>query len=173
MELCDIYNENREKTGRVHKRSQPLEDGEFLLVTGVWIVNSRNELLITKRAPEKRYMPNRWENPAGHARAGETGLQAMVRELEEETGIRVQPSELTLFAKTCKPFFLGEEYLLVKDVDLKDVRLQPGETCDVRWISEETLNRMIQNGEMSESLGIKDPEVWAAFKNALKTRTNP
>lgn len=57
MELCDIYDENRVKTGRVHDRSQPLREGEFLLVVGVWIINSHHEWLITKRAPEKRYMP--------------------------------------------------------------------------------------------------------------------
>lgn len=169
MELCDIYDENRVKTGRVHDRSQPLGEGEFLLVVGVWIINSRHEWLITKRAPEKRYMPGRWENPAGHAMAGETGLQAMVRELKEETGIQAAPSELILFAQTQKPGFICEEYVLKKDVDLKDIRLQPGETCDVRWVSEETLNHMIENGEMSDSLGIKQPETRAALHRALQT----
>lgn len=59
-------------------------------------------------------------------------------------------------------------YVLKKDVDLKDVCLQPGETCDVRWVSEEILNHMIENGEMSDSLGIKQPETRAALHRALQ-----
>lgn len=34
--------------------------------------------------------------PGGYVRSGETGLQAAVRELDEELGLGVEPSELTL-----------------------------------------------------------------------------
>ncbi len=53
MELCDVYNEKGERTGRVLERSLPLAEGEYRLVVGVWIVNSKNEILITQRSPEK------------------------------------------------------------------------------------------------------------------------
>ena len=167
VEFCDIYNEHREKTGRVQKRSEPLRAGEFFLVVGVWIVNDKKEILITKRAPEKRFMPNRWENTAGHVRTGETGAQAMVRELAEETGIQARPDELILFATSKRPPYLGEEYILRKNVALEEVRLQPGETSDVRWVSVETLEQMMESGEMATSLGIFDPEIRAAFKETL------
>ena len=167
MELSDVYNEKGERTGRVLERSQPLAEGEYRLVVGVWIVNSKNEILITQRSPEKKFMPNKWENTGGHVQAGETGREAMVRELAEETGIEAAPDELILFATTKRPSYLGEEYILRKDVALEHVRLQPSETCDVRWVAEEIFDQMIDSGEIASSLSIIQPEVRAAFKEAL------
>ena len=91
----------------------------------------------------------------------------MVRELAEETGIEAAPDELILFATTKRPSYLGEEYILRKDDALEHVRLQPGKTCDVRWVTEEIFDQMIDSGEIASSLSIIQPEVRAAFKEAL------
>ncbi|MFC5831299.1 NUDIX hydrolase [Nonomuraea insulae] len=39
-----------------------------------------------------------WDIPGGHLEPGESALDAAVRELYEETGLRLPPSELSIFA---------------------------------------------------------------------------
>ena len=96
MELWDLYDEHRAPLGRTHQRGLPLAPGEYHLAVIVVIVNSRGEVLLTRRSPEKAVCPGWWENTGGAVQAGETSRQAILRELEEETGLAPRPEELTL-----------------------------------------------------------------------------
>ena len=46
----------------------------------VWVYDGEGNLLLTRRAPGKSYAGT-WENSGGVAKAGETSLQAIRREL--------------------------------------------------------------------------------------------
>ena len=92
MEYNDIYDQNRNKTGRTHVRGTPWKKGEYGLVVCVWVCDGAGKVLLTRRAPEKTY-PGTWENSGGAAQAGEDSRQAIARELFEETGIRAETEE--------------------------------------------------------------------------------
>jgi 8-oxo-dGTP diphosphatase len=64
VELWDIYDKNRQKTGKIHERGKPISEGDYHLVVQVWIRNSKGEYLISKRHPNKPH-PNLWECPGG------------------------------------------------------------------------------------------------------------
>lgn len=92
-ELWDIYAKDREKTGRFHRRGDPMKAGEYHLVVHVCIFNSRNQLLIQQRQPFKKGWPNMWDISVGDsALKGESSSQAAERELYEELGIRMELS---------------------------------------------------------------------------------
>ena len=95
MEYNDIYDSNRQRTGRVHLRGTPWRSGEYGLVVCVWVYDGRGNLLLTRRAPQKSFAGT-WENSGGAAKAGETSRQAIARELFEETGIRAEEAEFEL-----------------------------------------------------------------------------
>ena len=95
MEFNDIYDENRQRTGRIHQRGTRWNPGEFGLVVCVWVYDGRGHLLLTRRAEGKSFAGT-WENSGGAAQAGETSRQAIVRELFEETGIRAAEEEFEL-----------------------------------------------------------------------------
>ena len=95
MEFNDIYDENRNVTGKLHKRGTPWHAGEYGLVVCVWVYDGRGHLLLTRRAKGKSFAGT-WENSGGAAQAGETSRQAIARELFEETGIQAQPEEFEL-----------------------------------------------------------------------------
>ncbi|MGN0351845.1 MAG: NUDIX domain-containing protein [Roseburia sp.] len=90
MELWDIYNEKKERTGRTMKRNDwCLKEGEYhLTVLGV-IMRKDGKFLITKRVMTKAWAPGWWEVSGGAAIAGEDSKDAVLREIKEETGLDV------------------------------------------------------------------------------------
>ncbi len=146
MELWDLYNANREPLGRTHRRGAPMQRGEYHLVAFVWVFNGRGKLLLTKRSPEKLAYPNFWENTGGSVLAGESSLHAIRRELFEETGIRADEREFHYIDSTKGRTWISDTYYIVKDVPLSALRLQPGETCDARWVDRRELEALIGAG---------------------------
>ena len=92
VEWNDIYDSERRRTGRVHRRGTRWRPGEFGLVVCVWVYDGHGRLLLTRRAPGKSFAGT-WENSGGAAQAGESSRRAIARELFEETGIRAKPEE--------------------------------------------------------------------------------
>jgi 8-oxo-dGTP diphosphatase len=56
------------------------------IVGGLLVRNGR--LLLGRRSPDKRLCPNAWDLLGGHVETGETEQEALVRELQEEIGVR-------------------------------------------------------------------------------------
>ena len=62
-------------------------------VAAAVIVDGRR-VLMCHRHPDRKWYPDIWDLPGGHIEDGETGEQALVRELEEELGIVVDVDAL-------------------------------------------------------------------------------
>jgi len=152
VELNDIYDENRNLTGRVHQRGTPWQPGEYGLVVCVWVYDGRGHLLLTRRAKGKSFAGT-WENSGGAAQAGETSRQAVARELFEETGIRAEESEFELLGSDKDRCIFYDFYCLKRQVDLKDIVLLPGETDDVMWASFGKVHWMIRTGKICKIIG--------------------
>ena len=149
MEFNDIYDIDRNRTGRLHQRGTPWQPGEYGLVVCVWVHDGEGKLLLTRRAPEKSFAGT-WENSGGAAQAGEDSLTAIVRELYEETGIRAEPQAFQLLGSDRDKSCFYDFYCLEKKVDLKDIKLLPGETDDVRWATFQEVHEMIDRGEICQ-----------------------
>ena len=152
MEFNDIYDENRNLTGRVHKRGNPWQPGEYGLVVCVWVYDGNGKLLLTRRAKGKSFAGT-WENSGGAAKAGETSRQAIARELFEETGIRAGEDEFELLDSARDRNTFYDFYCLKRHVKLKDIRLLPGETDDVMWASFGKVHWMIRTGKICKIIG--------------------
>lgn len=151
-ELWDVYDARRRLTGRVIHRGDAMKPDDYHLVVQVWIRNSAGEWLISRRAPDKS-MPLKWEPTGGSVLAGEDSLNGALREVREELGIQLDPARGELFCSTrreapswANPGFL-DVWVFFHDCDLADVRLQPEETCEARWVTAEEIRRMIARGE--------------------------
>lgn len=170
MERLDIYDKNRIFTGRSIIRGEKLNADEYVLVALVWITNSRGELLITLRSPEKESWPNHWENTGGAVQAGETSLEGCVRELMEETGISAAASELTLINEHRGRNAFFDTYAIVKDVSVGDLRLQQGETADAQWVTVERFEEMCADGSVAEPIAGGYRRVKPALMEYIKNR---
>lgn len=142
MEWNDIYDKDRNLTGRVHRRGSKWAPGEYGLVVCVWVHDGKGKLLMTRRAPQKSFA-HTWENPGGAAKAGETSLQAIKRELFEETGIRAEESDFEFLSTSRDNHFFYDHYCLKAEVPLEEIVLQPGETDAVKWVSFAQAHEMV------------------------------
>ena len=149
MEYNDIYDENRNLTGRLHLRGTPWLPGEYGLVVCVWVYDGQGRILLTRRAPEKSFAGT-WENSGGCARAGEDGLRAIVRELAEETGIRAEAEEFELLTTTRDKNTFYDHYCLKRHLPVEQILLQPGETDGVQWATFEQVHELIRDKQICD-----------------------
>ena len=69
--------------------------GIWHLVVHIWIYNSRGEVLLQFRSKQKKLFPSFWDiSVAGHIGAGEKALICAIREMKEEIGLSIKPSDL-------------------------------------------------------------------------------
>lgn len=152
MEWNDIYDIDRNLTGRQHLRGTPWQPGEFGLTVCVWVYDGRGKLLLTRRAPEKSFAGT-WENSGGSAKAGETSRQAIARELWEETGIRAAEEDFEYLSSGRDNCFHYDFYCLKNDTPAEHIVLQPGETDCVQWVDFQQVHRMVETGQICEIIG--------------------
>ena len=137
VEMWDIYDKDKKRTGRTMKRNDwCLEEGEYhLTVLGV-IKRPDGKFLITKRAMDKAWAPGWWEISGGAAMAGEDSEDAIKREILEETGLDVNGAKGGfLFSYDREKSSEGDNYFVdvyrfEMDFTDSDIKLQDAETKD-------------------------------------------
>lgn len=135
MEYWDIYDKNKQRTGRTMERNNwILKDDEYhLTVLGV-VCRPDGKYLITKRVMTKAWAPGWWEVSGGAAMAGEESLDAVKREVLEETGLDVSGWDGGyVFTYHRENPGKGDNYFVdvykfIGDFTMDDVNLQEGET---------------------------------------------
>lgn len=172
VEYNDVYDENRNLTGRVHLRGTPWHRGEYGLVVCVWIYDGQGRILLTRRAPGKSFAGT-WENSGGAAQAGEDSLTAICRELWEETGIRAEPDAFEFLHSTRDRNCFYDHYCLKWTGNAEDVVLLPGETDGVKWVTFEQIHQMIRRGEICQIIARQFLEEEKELKSRQSAQDAP
>lgn len=149
MEYWDIYDENKQLTGRTMKRNDwNMKPGDYhLTVLGV-IRRTDGSFLITKRVMTKSWAPGCWEVPGGGVQAGETSEEAVQREIREETGLDVSGAEggyLFTYRRDNpeeKDNYFVDVYRYTMEIRDEDVCLQEEETDGYRFASPEEIREL-------------------------------
>ncbi len=145
-ELWDVYDKDRSLTGRLHRRGDFMERGDYHLVVHVWMKNSRGEYLLTKRAPNKGWS-NMWESTGGSAIAGDDSLMAAIREVKEETGLQLSAGSGKCIISYMREDCFVDVWLFLQDFSLEDVVLQEDETVDKMYADADKIRSLVKNGE--------------------------
>lgn len=148
MEIWDVYDGNRVKTGEIMARGAAFAPGARHLVVDVCLFNRKGEMLIQHRHPSKEVWPDVWDLSAGgSAVAGDDSRTAAEREVFEELGLRLDLSEVWPALTVNSEHAFHDYYLLEREVDIGKLALQPEEVTQVRWASQGEILRMIDSGE--------------------------
>lgn len=163
MELWDIYDKDKQRTGRTMKRNDwCLKDDEYhLTVLGV-VARPDKKFLITQRVMTKHWAPGWWEVSGGAAMAGEDSKDAVLREVKEETGLDVSKAEGGyLFTYHRENPGEGDNYFVdvyrfVMDFDESDVTPQEEETLGFKLATLEEIKALADEGIFLHYESIKE-----------------
>ncbi|APQ15835.1 NUDIX hydrolase [Maribacter hydrothermalis] len=94
-ELIDILDANGNKTHTTKMKSEAHKNGWFHQTVHIWFFTRDGFILMQKRGKEKDVYPLLWDvSVAGHIASGEDIVVAALREVQEEIGLIISPSNL-------------------------------------------------------------------------------
>ena len=150
MELVDLYDGQKELTNEtVDKKAVP--EGKFRLSVHVWITNDKGELLVQQRLATAHKFPNMWSVTGGSVKTGETSLDGVLRELSEELGINASKEEMKFIASYRRIKDYVDVWVLNKNINVEDIIMQEDEVQDVKWVTLEEFENMLNNKEVVRS----------------------
>jgi 8-oxo-dGTP diphosphatase len=91
------------------------------------IVTHQKRILLLLRGATAPWAPLKWALPGGYLERGETPIQGLLRELQEETGL-TRP----LFVQG--PLNAGPHYVFRVSTPTSQIRLLDGEHDQYRWV---------------------------------------
>jgi len=155
MEYFDVLNEHGEYTNEVASREECHKKGLWHKAVVVFIISPDNKkILLQQRSADKKLWPNLWDITAGgHVLTNELGYQSVIRETEEEIGIKLNKEDLEFIGSTSSINTKGDiinkhynEYFIAhKNIDIKDIKLQLEEVQDIKWFTKEEVLKKIKN----------------------------
>lgn len=154
MEIWDLYNKDLEIIGE-HVRGTEIPENGYHLVVHVWIRNPEGQYLMTQRSEKKKTYPLTWECVGGSVLKGEQSLAAVLREVQEEVGITLQPDDgkkvLTLirdFAEGTRVNDINDIYLFTYNGEIPLSEASTDEVAQAKWMTREEILSLYNSGKM-------------------------
>lgn len=169
MELIDVIDSKNNKTNRKEEKTIIHRDGLWHREVIAWIINGNYDLLIQKRASNKKQLPNKWGCTAGHIIAGEEVEDAIIREVKEELGLKVEKKDLELlrvtplskkYSESQNNNYYEYAFLIKTNNNIEEYIIRKEELSEIKYITIEELEEKIKNKDTSIVDGMYEP--WYA-----------
>ena len=170
-EIFDVLDENGGYTGEIVGRTYAHDHGIWHRGVGLYLVNSKKQILLQKRPKNKRMYGGCWDmSAAGHIEAGEFGLDAIIRETKEELGISVTAADIRFLdcgrsmrkTDTTDDRHFNERYAVFRDVKIADIKYNCADVDEIRWFDFAQFKTLVEN---------RDPTIsgkWDAHELLVK-----
>ncbi len=156
MEIWDLYDENKNLTGKYCIRGNEIPDNLYHLVVHVWIKNDKGEYLISQRSENRPTFPLMWECVGGSVLQGESSLQGAIRETKEEVGIELKEFEGNLVYSKVRKFKnrndIMDVWLFKYNGDVKLKNATTDEVRDVKWLTKKQIKVLFETNELVQTL---------------------
>lgn len=113
-------------------------ESSHLRCAAALIFDGQGRIFVQRRSPDRSLFPSAWDVVGGHLERGETTLEALRREIQEETGWRLH----SIVAELDPVTYTGddgltrveEDFLVRVDGDLERPQLERDKHTEYRWI---------------------------------------
>lgn len=163
-EVLDVYNDEGLPINKVVLRGSDdsaFLKGEHFAVSVIFIENNKGEYLIQK-LPDGTY-----SSTGGHVLSEESPLNAIIREVGEEIGIRLNKKNVEYLGFKIIDLPIRFLFYTKKNINIKKVKIDRNEVYSVEYMTEEEIKKLIKNNEMKESHAILFKELLKYKKNNL------
>ncbi len=159
MEIWDLYDKDRKKTGIYHTRGEIIPNGYYHLVVHVWIKNNEGKYLISQRSENRPSFPLMWECVGGSVLKAEDSIEGALREVKEEVGIDLDIKKGKVVFSKVRDVINNDKFNDIVDIWLfnydGDIDLSKATTDEVRqvkWLSKEEMRELYDNGMFVKTL---------------------
>jgi len=177
-EYIDILDENGNYTGEKILKSGAHSKGLFHPTVHIWFYTFKGELLLQKRGITKKTFPGLWDvSVAGHIGAGEDILDSALREVQEEIGLNLKINELVKIGihkseQKHTDNLIDREFHHIFISELKTspqkLKLQESEVSDVKLISINDFERVIENKDLQKDYVVLDQSYYNLVLSSVK-----
>ena len=120
--------------------------------SNIILMNSEKRVLLYLRDDKPTLLyPNMWALPGGYVEEGETPEQCILREIEEELGVKL--GEVILFIAAQRSYGIEHTFWARVNVHLEDLVLTEGQA--IRWFTFDEIKKT--------ELGYEDNSILKAF----------
>ena len=145
MEKRDLYDSNRNLTGETIYKGDAIPEGKYIVVVLVYIQNSEGKFLIQKRSKIKN---GKFATTGGHPKSGESSIEGIISEVEEEIGLKLRKKDLKLYysdREDREHVFFDDYYAKIDIENLGDLELQEAEVESVHWFTAEEIHQSMKD----------------------------
>lgn len=146
-ELLDLVNEKDEVIGTIWRsKYDPEQSNGCIRAAELFLQNSKGELWIPKRTAHKKIAPNCLDfSAAGHVESGDTYLNTLLRETQEELNLTLEEDNVQKLGKLGpdETGYIREVYVTKTD---QEPKYNPEDYVSARWILPEDLVKELDSG---------------------------
>ena len=142
-----IVDENDEIIGVVDGKNEiDLHPELIYRACSLWITNSKDEILLARRAFNKDHDQGKWGPAvAGTVEEVETYESNIIKEAEEELGLKnIKPIRGEKLRKKTKWNYFFQRFYLILDKDISEFKIQENEVAEIKWFTEEELKKELR-----------------------------
>lgn len=169
-EQYDIVDIHGNRLGYCKDSMEMLAKNEYHIGASLWIVNSFGKLLIQKRSPTKKEGPNLWSITGGKVKAGESSVDACLREAFEEVGLILTRSDIAFLYRSIGTNMIFDDFITNYRKDFGSFTLRSSEVSELKWVTLDEIIEMHSAGkfmynDISDIYKVKDYIDMILYRN--------
>jgi isopentenyldiphosphate isomerase len=183
-EYIDIVDRSGKPTGKTALKSEAHKNGWYHNTIHLWLYTKKSKILLQQRSHKKAIYPLLWDvSVAGHIDAGESFIEAALRETQEEIGLCLKPEQLIKIGVklheseynngAIKDFEFHQVYIAELSEDLKNLKPQEDEVEALKLVSLSEFEYLLSHSETNNHFVSTNREYYNFVMKAIKEILNP